>query len=169
MTTRTDMDLPIDYNTWQNALTQFLVRSDCGCPPASCSSKCKLATHGTPPTHFQALAHTLIEADTVRYANILQKSPILKHVINQEGADRMWGSKSKENDTHKGNYYYSPPSNTQSNALKTAAEQKREGSIPKTMGLLRLDPATRVEIEKGNLTLIATIPKGDVPIQPHPY
>jgi hypothetical protein len=168
VTTRTDMDLPIDYNTWQNALTQFLVRSDCGCPPASCSSKCKLATHGTPPTHFQALAHTLIEADTVRYANILQKSPILKHVINQEGADRMWGSKSKENDTHKGNYYYSPPSNTQSNALKTAAEQKREGSIPKTMGLLRLDPATRVEIEKGNLTLIATIPKGDVPIQPHP-
>ena len=36
------------------------------------------------------------------------------------------------------------------------------------MGLLRLDPATRVEIEKGNLTLIATIPKGDVPIQAHP-
>jgi ribonuclease HI len=168
VTARTDMNLAIDYDTWQTALTQFLVRSDCACQSASCSTKCKLATHRSAPTHFQALAHTLIEADTVRYANILQKSPILKHVINEEGADRMWGSKSNKTDTHKGNYYYSPPSNAQSNALKIATEQKRTGSISKTMGLLCLDPITRIEIEKTNLTLIATIPKGDVKIKAHP-
>jgi large subunit ribosomal protein L40e len=169
VTNRTAIDLPIDYDTWQNALTQFLVRSDCGCQSTSCSSSCRLATHGSPPTHFQALAHTLIEADTMRYANVLQQSPALKHVINEDGADRMWGSQgSKERDTHKGNYYYSPPCDTQLNALQTAAEHKRTGSVSKTMGLLRLDLDTQKEIQKGDLTLIATIPKGNVKIQPHP-
>ena len=168
VTNRSDMHLPVDYDTWQYALTQFLVRSDCGCQLESCSSNCKLATHRSPPTHFQALAHTLIEADTVRYANILQKSPILKHVVNEDGPDRMWGSKGPEEDSHKGNYYYAPPSNMQLKALRTAAEHKRTGSISKTMGLLRLDPDTRTEINQGNLTLVATIPTGDLILQPHP-
>jgi ribonuclease HI len=71
---RTEKALPIDYGTWQNALTEFLTKSDCGCRTRACTLSCKLVPQGTPPDHFQALAHTLIDADTIRYANVLQQS-----------------------------------------------------------------------------------------------
>ena len=112
VTTRMAMDLSIDYHTWQNALTQFLDRSDCGCRAATCPPDCTLNMRGSAPPHFQALAHTLIGAETVRYVNILQRSPIMKHVINKEGTDRMWGSSGSKEDIIKGNYYYSPTKHT---------------------------------------------------------
>jgi hypothetical protein len=81
----------------------------------------------------------------------------------------MWGSQGiKDKDTHKGNYYYSPGPNDQAAAIKIASEEKITGSTPKTMGVLRLDPHTRAEIDKGALTLIATIPEGDIILRPHP-
>ena len=81
----------------------------------------------------------------------------------------MWGSQGiKDNEAHKGNYYYSPGFKHQIAAIKTAEEEKRTGSTPKTFGVLRLDPQTRTEIDKGTLALIATIPEGDVIRRPHP-
>jgi hypothetical protein len=88
---------------------------------------------GTTPDHFQALAHTFIDADTIRYANVLQRSPALTHVINAEGADRMWGSQGiKDNEAQKGNYYYSPGFKHQIAAIKTAEKEQRAGPTPKT-------------------------------------
>jgi hypothetical protein len=55
---RTAKTLPIDYDTWQDAMTQYLSRADCGCQTPTCTSNCKLVSQGLPPDHFQALAHT---------------------------------------------------------------------------------------------------------------
>jgi hypothetical protein len=105
-------------------MAQYLSRADCGCQTPTCISNCKLVSQGLPPDHFQALAHTLIDADTIRYANVLPKSPALTHVLNAEGADRMWGSQGiKDNEAHTGDYYYSPGFKHQI-AIKTRKENR---------------------------------------------
>ena len=132
VTNRETLQLPINNDIWMSALAQFLTRADCGCHTKKCSSNYKLAAKGLPPRQFQALAHTLIDADTIRYANVLQKSPTMQHIINEEGADRLWGSQgSKDKDSHKGNYYYSPPLNNQIPASKQLLRKGTQGPPPK--------------------------------------
>ena len=52
---RTAVDLPIDYDTWQCALTQYLTRSDCNCCTKTCPKRCKLNTQGTLHETHQSL------------------------------------------------------------------------------------------------------------------
>jgi hypothetical protein len=164
---RTKNKLTIDQHTWRRALTKFLRQVDCTCPKSKCNDTCKHQMDWSPPDHIQFLASTLIDATTIRYANILQKSPCLQHVVNKHGADRMWGSSHPET-CAQNNFVYSPPNNDQLGALREAQDLKSKSMIDKTLGAVFLDKETMDEIEQSNLTLIATIPPRGVHIHPHP-
>jgi hypothetical protein len=116
---------------------------------------------------MQALSNTLIEATTIRYANILQRFPALRHVVNTHGADRKWGS-AHPDDCAQGNYFYSPPTNAQIHALREAQSLKQTNSVNKYLGAVYLDEETQEQINKGNLSLIITIPPRCIHIHPSP-
>jgi hypothetical protein len=121
----------------------------------------------SPPEHIQFLSNTLIGATTIRYANILQKSPSLQHVVNRHGADRLWGSCHPKYCTQD-NYFYSPPNNDQISALQEAQNLKQTNVVGKTLGVVLLDEETLAEIAQSKLTLIATIPPRCINVHPHP-
>jgi hypothetical protein len=163
----TENNLRIDLNTWMRALTKFLRQSDCGCKASKCKDTCKHQMNWSPPEHLQFLSNTLIGATTIRYANILQKSPSLQHVVNKHGADRLWGS-CHPKDCTQDNYFYSPPNNDQITALHEAQNLKLTNVVDKTLGVVLLDEETLAEIAQSKLTLIATIPPRCINIHPHP-
>jgi hypothetical protein len=151
-------NLTIDETTWTQAITEYVRGTDCGCKSQyKCHETCKHSMDLSPPVDLQSLASSLVQATTIRYANILQKTPKLKHVVNTHGADRLWGSKHPD-ECPKDNYFYSPPVNFQLKALRLSAELKRSDTIQKTFGVVLLDADTQAEIDQGHLALIATIP-----------
>jgi hypothetical protein len=112
---------------------------------------------------MQALSNTLIEATTIRYANILQKSPALRHVVNTHGADRKWGS------THPDDCAQETTSTHHQQMHKSMPQSlKQTNSVKKSLGVVFLDDATQEEINNGNLSLIITIPPRCMNIHPPP-
>jgi hypothetical protein len=152
--------LPINTACWEESLIQLLSRTECKCASRGrCSKKCILNQSWSPPNHIQFLAKNLIDASSIRFGNILQKSTAISNVINTHGADRMWGSFSPNDvDCPQDNYYYAPNTYQYEQALRSAACHKENNIIDKSLGVVQLTPEVKDYIKEQKLSLIVTIP-----------
>ena len=147
-------------SSFMEALTQMLFSASCSCfkdgrPRGSAS--CSKDSDWTPGPSSHLLGSRLIDAEAMWHGTLLQKSPVLSHLVSFSNQDRGWGSMHPSS-ASQGNYFYSPPLGQQVKAIRMAGAHRSSGTIAMTLGFVQLSPEVSIAIRDSGLALVATIP-----------